>query len=191
MSVWHLNYANNVKKRLRILDDCALNRAFPHCKGDNFTAWPKLLDNLERIVKSWRPALYQSPVSWMFVTTSGTRSLSQDPESCSREARAADWCSWIWQKYLLSTQVHSHHSSRMAQQILEPNVSPSEPRVREQRCIPKTKVPVPRDHRVRRSRGDAREGDWLLVICCGVEGLLEHRQHWRNCRHINRREEKS
>lgn len=139
------------------------------------------LDNLEHI--SWRLALHQSPVSWMFVSTSGTCSLSQNPESCSREAWAADWCSWIWQKYLLSAHVHSHPSSLMVRQILKPNVFLVEPRVREHRCISKTKVPVPCDHRVRRSRGDTCEGDWLLVVCCSVEGLLEHRQHWRDCRH--------
>lgn len=48
-------------------------------------------------------------------------------------------------------------------------------------------LPVPRDQRVRRSRGDAGEGDGLLVIGRGVEGLLEHRQHWRHCTCTQRR----
>lgn len=66
-----------------------------------------------------------------------------------------------------------------------------EPHAKEQRYILKTKVPVPCDLRVRRSRGDAREGDRLLVVCRGVEGLLEHRQHWRDCRHKQERGEES
>lgn len=45
----------------------------------------------------------------------------------------------------------------------------------------KKKVPVPCDHRVGGSGGDAGEGDGLLVVGSGVEGLLEHRQHRRDC----------
>lgn len=40
---------------------------------------------------------------------------------------------------------------------------------------------MPCDHRVGGSGGDAGEGDGLLVVGSGVEGLLEHRQHRRDC----------
>lgn len=40
---------------------------------------------------------------------------------------------------------------------------------------------MPRDHGVGGSGGDAGEGDRLLVVGGGVEGLLEHRQHRRDC----------
>lgn len=40
---------------------------------------------------------------------------------------------------------------------------------------------MPRDDGVGGSRGDAGEGDRLLVVGGGVEGLLEHRQHRRDC----------
>lgn len=45
----------------------------------------------------------------------------------------------------------------------------------------KNKVPVPCDHGVGRSGGDAREGDWFLVVGGGIEGLLEHGEHRRDC----------
>lgn len=51
----------------------------------------------------------------------------------------------------------------------------------------KREVPVPCDHGVRRSGGHAGEGDGLLVVGGGVEGLLEHRQHRRDCGHKQRR----
>lgn len=149
--------------------------------GYNFTAWPFWI--------IWNTSLGD----WPFISPQCHgclwAHLSQNPESYSREAWAADWCPWIWQKYLLSAHVHSHPSSLMVRQILKPNVFLVEPRVREHRCISKMKVPVPCDHRVRRSRGDTCEGDWLLVVCCSVEGLLEHRQHWRDCRHKQEGEE--
>lgn len=127
----------------------------------------------------------------MFVTTSGMQFLSQDPKSHSRKAQAADWWSWFWRKCLVSTWVYSHPSSFMVSQILKPTVFLLEPRAREQCYALKTKVPVPCDLRVRRSRGDAREGDWLLVVRSGIEGLLEYRQHWRDCRQKQERGEES
>lgn len=49
------------------------------------------------------------------------------------------------------------------------------------RQMKKNKVPVPCDHGVRRSGGDACEGDWFLVVGSGIEGLLEHGEHRRDC----------
>lgn len=49
-------------------------------------------------------------------------------------------------------------------------------------------LPVPCDHRVGRSRGDASEGDRFLVVSCGVEGLLGHGQDGRDCRDKDRGE---